>query len=65
MESRFGKSIGITKVKHLKLGDVAYKDVYFVRYKVIALRFIFIYYKNENGLLMNSFKFDENFEEEF
>lgn len=65
MEDRFGKSIDISKIKHTNLKDVFIKDVYFIRYKATVLRFVYTYYKNDEGWLLNSFKFDENFEEEF
>lgn len=64
-DKSYGKPIGIKKIKSKNLADVAIKEIYFIRYNITAIRLIFVYYKNDNGWLINSFKWNSEFEEEF
>jgi hypothetical protein len=62
---RFGKAIGTLKVSEQTISDIAIKEIYLVRYENSAIRLIFTYYRNNNGWVVNAFKWDDNFEEEF
>ena len=62
---RYGKSIGTIKVKNETIEDIALRETYLIRFDYTALRLIFTYYKNESGWIVNSFKWDDSFTEEF
>jgi hypothetical protein len=61
----YGASIGTIKVREEKIGDVAVRTAYLVRYDYTAIRLIFTYYLSDQGWLLNAFKWDDSFEEEF
>lgn len=65
IEQRFGKSIGEFKVKNETISDFAVRETYIIRYTNSAIRLIFTYYKNEQGFILNAFKWDDSFTEEF
>jgi hypothetical protein len=65
IDERFGKAIGILKVNDETISDIAIKEIYLVRYQNSAIRLIFTYYRNDNGWIVNAFKWDDNFSEEF
>jgi hypothetical protein len=65
IEERFGKSIGILKVKNESIQNVAIRETYLVRYENTAIRLKFTYYKNNKGWIVNAFKWDDSFAEEF
>jgi hypothetical protein len=65
IEQRFGKSIGNLKVKNETISDIAIRETYLIRYENTAIRVIFTYYKNANGWIVNAFKWDDSFAEEF
>ena len=65
IDDRFGKPIGILKIKDEVIGEIAVRETYLVRYKNSAIRLIFTYYKNDEGWILNAFKWDDSFEEEF
>lgn len=62
---RFGNSEEIIKVSEQSIKETAYKEVYLVKYEHTAIRLIFTYYKNKKGWMINAFKWDDNFTEEF
>ena len=65
IEQRFGKSIGTLKVKNETISEIALRETYFIRYENTAIRLIFTYYKNDKGWIVNAFKWDDSFTEEF
>lgn len=65
LEQRFGKPIGNLKVKNETIADVGIRETYLVRYENTAIRLIFTYYKNDNGWIVNTFKWDDSFTDEF
>lgn len=65
IQQRFGESIGTIKVKNETISDIAIRETYLVRYANSAIRLIFTYYKNDNGWIVNAFKWDDSFTEEF
>ncbi|WP_299104912.1 hypothetical protein [uncultured Winogradskyella sp.] len=65
IEQRFGESIGNVKVKNETISDIAIRETYLIRYNSSAIRLIFTYYKNDNGWIVNAFKWDDSFSEEF
>ena len=62
---RFGPSIGIVKVKTETIADIAIRETYLIRYEYTAIRVKIIYYQNKDGWIVNSFKWDDTFSEEF
>ena len=65
IKQRFGKSIGTFKVKNETISDFAIRETYLIRYENTAIRLIFTYYKNNNGWIVNAFKWDDSFSKEF
>jgi len=64
-EERFGLPIGYVKLREKKMLDFALQETYIVRYNKTAIRLIFVYYKNDDGWLINTFKWDDSFANEF
>lgn len=65
IEGRFGKQIGSIKVKNETISDFSIRETYLIRYENTAMRLIFTYYKNDKGWIVNAFKWDDLFTEEF
>lgn len=65
LSERFGKIQKYVKVKNENIEDVTIQDVYFVCYDRSAIRLIFTYYHTSSGWMLNRFKWDDSFTEEF
>ena len=65
VQNTYGKPMGTKRVNYKVIENTAIRDAHFVKYEISALRFIYIYYKTDKGWILNQFKFDENFKEEF
>lgn len=65
LETRFGKRLGVSKIKDENISDIALRETYILRYTYSAIRIVFTYYRSENGWFINSFKWDDSFEQEF
>ena len=65
IEDRFGKSVGTLKVNNETISDIAIRETYLIRFENTAIRLIFTYYKNDKGWIVNAFKWDDSFTEEF
>jgi hypothetical protein len=65
LDTRFGKKTELVKLRDEKIGDFAKRETYLIRYELSAIRLIFTYYKNDNGWIVNAFKWDDKFSEEF
>lgn len=65
LEQRFGKAEGTIKVNEETIKDIALKETHLVQYQNTAIRLIFTYYKNKKGWIVNAFKWDDSFTEEF
>ncbi len=65
VSERFGKSEEIVKVSEQNIKETAFREIYLVKFENTALRLIFTYYKNSNGWIVNAFKWDDSFTEEF
>jgi hypothetical protein len=61
----YGKPIGTIKLKTENIAEVALRETYLVRLEYFAIRLIFTYYKNNQGWIVNGFKWDDSFKEEF
>ena len=61
----YGPSIESVKIKEESIGEIAFRETYLVRFKVTAIRLKFTYYKSNDGWILNSFKWDDSFTEEF
>lgn len=64
VQERYGSTIGYEFISDQKISDFVYKTVYFVKFKYIAMRLSFIFYKNNAGWTLNTFVWDMDFEEE-
>lgn len=62
---RFGNSESTVKVSEQNIKETAFRETYLVKYENTALRLIFTYYKNNKGWIINGFKWDDSFGEEF
>ena len=65
LQSRFGKVEGVIKLKEETIGDFAIKETYILRFENSAIRLMYTYYKNKKGWILNTFKWDDSFYEEF
>ena len=65
LDTRFGKKTELVKLRDEKIGDFAKRETYLIRYELSAIRLIFTYYKNDNGWIVNAFKWDDKLSEEF
>lgn len=65
LSERFGEVQGSAKVKTEYIGDFAQRETYILRYEYSAIRIIFSYFRNDEGWVINAFKWDDSFEEEF
>ena len=65
LKDRYGDPIGIEKIKIERIKEIAIRETYLIRYEYTAIRLIFTYYKNDSGWIINAFKWDDSFTEEF
>lgn len=65
VSQRFGKQESIVKVSEQNIQDTAFRETYLLKFENTALRLIFTYYKNSKGWIINAFKWDDNYDEEF
>lgn len=64
-DQNYGKPFGTVKVKNETIGEIALRETYFIQFEYTAVRLIFTYYKGKEGWILNSFKWDDSFTEEF
>ena len=62
---RYGSTVGYLKLKEQRLKDFAIKITYIVLFEKHAVRITYIFYNSGKGWILNSFKWDDNFKEEF
>ncbi len=65
LEDRFGKSGEIVKVNEETIKDFALRETYILKFEHSAIRLKFTYFRNVNGWILNAFKWDDSFEQEF
>ena len=65
LQARFGKTENVVKVNEEVIKDFAVKETYILKFENSAIRLIFTYYKNNSGWIINAFKWDDSFSEEF
>lgn len=61
---RFGKAIGHIKINEKSVQDFILAETYLVRYEYHAIRLKFLYYRNDEGWIVNGFTWDDGFKEE-
>ncbi len=64
LDARFGKRLGYEKVTNKTVSDFVIRETYIIRYDKSAIRLMFTYYKNDNGWIINAFKWDDSFAKE-
>jgi hypothetical protein len=47
------------------IADFSIRETYIIRFENTAIRVIYTYYKNNSGWILNEFKWDDSFAEEF
>jgi len=62
---RFGRIIGTDFIKDKTIKDFAVRKIYVIRFEKHMIRVLFTYYKNQNGWILNGFKWDDKFDELF
>jgi len=62
---RFGKPESIVKINEQNIKETAFRETYLLKFENTAIRLVFTYYKNNNGFILNAFKWDSDFDEEF
>lgn len=62
---RFGPMIGTQKVKNEVIGDFAIRETFIILYENSAIRVKFTFFKNDKGWIINGFKWDDSFTDEF
>jgi hypothetical protein len=65
IKTQYGNPSDIVKVKEEILGDIALKQIYFVRYDLSAITLEFIFYKNNRGWILNRFNWNPSFDKVF
>lgn len=65
LQSRYGKTESSVKISEEVIKDFAIRETYIVKFENSAARLIYTYYKNNNGWILNGFKWDDNFASEF
>ena len=60
-----GKSDSAVKINEQNLGEIVFREVYFIQFEESPLRIEYIYYKTPKGWIINSIKWDADFELEF
>ena len=65
LDARFGEKQAYSKVRNEVIEDFVIRETYLIRYEKSAIRLIFTYYKNDDGWIVNAFKWDDKFSEEF
>ena len=65
ISERYWKAESIVKVSEQTIKDTGFRKTYLVKFEYTAVRLIFTYYKNSKGWLVNGFKWDSEFGEEF
>ncbi len=59
MHQRFGKSIGYEFIGEDKEGASLLRIVHIQKFERTAMRWAFYFYRNDDGWVLNSFKFDD------
>jgi len=62
---KFGSTIGYSKIKDDKISDFFIRETYIVRYNMYAIRYLFTYYKNNDGWVLFRFTWDDKIDIEF
>ncbi len=62
---RFGNIIGFDFIRDMSIKDYAIKKIYVLRFEKHMIRVLFTYYKNNDGWILNGFKWDDQFDELF
>lgn len=65
IKESYGSPFAVRKIKEQSISDISFRETYLVQYNKSAIRLIFTYYHNEKGWILNSFKWDDSFMEEF
>ena|SRR5258706_207339 len=65
INDNYGSAIGTLKIREETISDIGIRETYLIRFRNTALRLKFTFYKNDKGWILNSFKWDDSFTEEF
>lgn len=64
-DDRYGKKVGYSLIKTETISDFAIRETYIIRYEFSAIRLVYTFYKNDLGWIINAFKWDDSFSDEF
>jgi hypothetical protein len=62
---RFGKIIGSSFIIEEKVADFLVRRIYVIRYEKHLIRVMFVYYKNDEGWILNAFNWDDKADDLF
>ncbi len=62
---RFGDAIGQEFIKEERVGESLLRLVYLQRYQRHAMRWYFVFYRNDDGWVLNTFRFDDGIQNMF
>lgn len=65
IEERFGKPLKIEEIRNESISDFAKRKTFLIQYPISAIRLIFTFFRSTDGWVINAFKWDDSFEEEF
>lgn len=65
ISARFGASLGQEFIKEEKLGDSLARIIYIHKFEKHAMRWMFYAYKGKSGWVVNTFRFDDKWQELF
>lgn len=55
----------VVKINEQNVGDFAIRETWCILFQNTAIRLIFTFYKNPEGWILNAFRWNDSFEEEF
>ncbi|MEO1437614.1 MAG: hypothetical protein AAFV80_18895 [Bacteroidota bacterium] len=60
LQYRIGQAIGFEKMNEKIVSDFILQETYVVKYEVSIIRLKYIYYKNDQGWILNALKWDDS-----
>lgn len=60
-----GKPLSSVKIKEQNLGDLIFREIYFIQYPESPIRVEYIYYKTDKGWVINNIQWSGDYELEY
>ena len=65
LQNRFGDSLAVSEVGNERVGELAIRFTYVIKYERHIIRWLFVFYKPRTKWILNSFKWDDSISELF